>query len=74
MAQKGAGKDGDYGVIRKSYIPYALPITIVKVEKSDRTTKIHLCSDVTNLNEATIKDAGPILYQQTVFDRMKGAK
>src|SRR6266542_3408631 len=44
-------------VIRKSCSPYASPITIMKVEKADRTTKIWLCSDVTNLNETTIKDA-----------------
>ena len=61
-------------VIRKSCSPYALSITIVKVEKADETTKIRLCSDVTDLNEATIKDVGLIPHQQTVFDRMGGAK
>ncbi len=45
------------GVIQKSCSSYASPITIVKVEKPDRTTKIYLCSDVIDLNEATIKDA-----------------
>ncbi len=62
------------GVIRKSCSPYASPITIVKVKKPDETTKICLCSNVTDLNEAIIKDAKPIPHQQTVFDRMKDAK
>ena len=62
------------GVIRKSCSPYALLITIVKVEKPNRTTKIRLYSDVTDLNKATIKDAGPIPHQQIVFDRMGDAK
>ena len=62
------------GVIQKLCSPYTLPITIVEVEKSDRTTKIHLYNDITNLNETTIKDAGLILYQQTVFDYMEDAK
>ncbi len=61
-------------VIRKSCSPYASPITIVEVEKPDRTIKIHLCSDVTDLNKVTIKDAGLIPYQQTVFDQMGDAK
>ena len=61
-------------VIWKSCSPYASPITIVEVEKADGTTKIRLCSDVTDLNEATIKDAESIPHQQTVFDRMGGAK
>ncbi len=50
------------GVIQKSCSLYALPITIVEIEKPDRTTKIHLCNDIINLNEVTIKDAGPIPY------------
>ncbi len=62
------------GVIQKSCNPYTLPITIVEVEKLDRTIKIHLCSDVTNLNKATIKDARLILHQQIVFDKMEKAK
>ncbi len=62
------------GSFHKSYSPYTLLITIVEVEKPDRTTKIHLCSDVIDLNEATIKDARSIPHQQTVFDRMEGAK
>src|SRR6266540_1329334 len=61
-------------VIWKSCSPYASLITIVEVEKADGTTKIRLCSDVTDLNEVTIKDAELIPYQQTVFDRMGGAK
>ena len=61
-------------VIRKLCSPYASLIIIVKVEKPDRTTKIRLCSNITNLNEATIKDAGLIPHQQIVFDRMGGAK
>src|SRR6266498_1201060 len=61
-------------VIQKSCSPYASPITIVEVEKADGTTKIRLCSDITDLNEVTIKDARLISYQQTVFDRMGGAK
>jgi len=61
-------------VIRKSCSPYALPITIVKVKKLDKMTKICLCSNVTDFNEATIKDARPIPYQQTVFDRMRDVK
>src|SRR6266542_6857354 len=47
-------------IIQKSCSPYASPITIMKVKKTDRTTKIRLCSDVTDLNEATMKDAGLI--------------
>jgi len=61
-------------VIRKSCNLYASPITIIKVEKLDKMTKIRLCSNVTDLNEVTIKDAGLISYQQPVFDHMKGAK
>ncbi len=59
---------------RKSYSSYASLITIVEVEKPDRTTKIHLCSNVTDLNEATIKDARSIPHQQTIFDHIEGAK
>jgi len=62
------------GVIQKSCSSYALPITIIEVEKPDRITKVYLCSDVTDLNEVIIKDAGPIPYQQTVFDCIGGAK
>ncbi len=61
-------------IIRKSCNSYASPITIIEVEKLDETTKIRLYSNVTDLNEATIKDAGPIPHQQTVFDRMRGDK
>ena len=50
-------------VIWKFYSPYTSPIIIVEVEKPDGTTKIHLCSDVTDLNEVTIKDARLIPYQ-----------
>jgi len=50
------------GVIQKLCSFYALSITIVEVEKPDRTTKIRLYSDVTDLNKVTIKDAGLILY------------
>ncbi len=62
------------GVIQKSCSLYALQITIVEVEKPDRTTKIHLCNNVTDLNKVTIKDVGPIPYQQIVFDRIRDAK
>ncbi len=61
-------------VIQKSCSLYASPITIVEVEKPNRTTKIWLYSDVTDLNEIIIKDAELIPYQQTVFDHMGGAK
>ncbi len=61
-------------VIQKSYSLYALLITIIEVEKSDRTTKICLYSDITDLNEITIKDVRPIPYQQTVFDHMRDVK
>ncbi len=50
-------------VIWKSYNPYTSFIIIVEVKKSDRTIKIYLCSDVTDLNKVTIKDAGPISHQ-----------
>ena len=61
-------------VIQKLCSPYTSPIIIVEVEKSNRTTKIHLYSDVTDFNKAMIKNAGPIPYQQTVFDHMKDVK
>ncbi len=61
-------------VIQKSCSSYVLPITIVEVKKSDRTTKIRLCSDVINLNEIMIKDVRLISYQQIVFDQMGDAK
>src|SRR6266540_4360115 len=44
-------------VIRKSCSPYASPITIVEVLRSDGKWKIRLCSDTTELNKVTIKDA-----------------
>jgi len=62
------------GVIWKSCSPYALPITIMEVEKLDKTTKICLCSDVTDLNKILIKDAWPIPHQQIVFDWIGDAK
>ena len=74
MIEERVGKDRDYGVIWKSCSPYVLSITIVEVERPNRITKIHLYSDVTDLNKITIKDAKPIPYQQTVFNRMKEAK
>jgi len=49
-------------VIWKSYNLYTSSITIIKVEKPDETTKIYLYSNVTDLNEATIKDAGLISH------------
>ncbi len=61
-------------IIQKSCSLYAFPITIVEVEKPDRTIKIWLYNDVTDLNKIIIKDAGPIFHQQTVFDHMGGAK
>ncbi len=61
-------------VIQKSYSPYVSPTTIVEVEKSDETTKVCLYSDVTDLNKDIIKNARPISYQQTVFDRMRDVK
>src|SRR6266542_786193 len=42
-------------IIQKSCSPYASSITIVEVKKADGTIKIQLCSDVTDLNKATIK-------------------
>jgi len=62
------------GVIRKSCSPYASPITIVEVEKPDGSIKICLCSNVNDLNEAKIKDAGSIPHQQMVFDHIRGVK
>ena len=62
------------GVVRKLCSLYASPITIIKVKRPDRITKICLCSDVTDFNEATIKDAGLIPYQQIIFDCMENAK
>ncbi len=50
-------------VIQKSCSLYTSSIIIVEVKKSDRITKICLCSDVTDLNEITIKDAKLIPYQ-----------
>ncbi len=44
------------GIIWKLCNPYALPITIIEVKKSDETIKIHLYSDIIDFNETTIKD------------------
>ncbi len=62
----------EIGVIRKSYSPYASPIMIVEVLRSDGKWKIRLCSDITELNKATIKDAGPLPNFQMIFDKLRG--
>src|SRR6266540_2390074 len=63
----------EIGVIRKSCSSYALPITIVEVLRSDGKWKIRLCSDTTELNKATIKDAGLLLNFRMIFDKLGGA-
>ncbi len=60
----------EIGVIQKSYNPYASPITIVEVLRSDGKQKIKLCSDTTNLNKATIKDAGLLPNFRMIFDKL----
>ncbi len=60
-------------IIRKSCSPYASPITIVEVLRSDGKWKIRLCSDTTELNKATIKDARPLLNFRIIFDKLGGA-
>ncbi len=61
-------------IIRKLYSSYVLFITIVEIERPDRTIKVRLCNDVTNLNETMIKDAGSISHQQIVFNHIEDAK
>ena len=62
----------EIGVIQKSYSPYALPITIVKILRSDSKWKIRLCSDTTNLNKMTIKNARPLPNFHMIFDKLGG--
>ncbi len=45
-----------------------------KSKKPNKTIKICLCSDITNLNEVMIKNARPIPYQQIVFNRIEDVK
>ncbi len=63
----------EIGVIQKSCSPYALPIIIVKVLRSDGKWNIRLCNDTTELNKATIKDAGLLLNFHMIFDKLGGA-
>ena len=63
----------EIGVIQKSCNPYALLITIVEVLRSDDKWKIRLCNDTTELNKATIKDAGLLPNFRMIFDKLGGA-
>jgi len=63
----------EIGVIQKFCNPYASPITIVKVLRSDGKWKIRLCSDTTDLNKVIIKDAGPLPNFRMIFDKLEGA-
>ncbi len=63
----------EIGVIRKLCSSYASPITIVEVLRSDGKWKIRLCSDTTELNKATIKDAGLLPNFRMIFDKLGGA-
>ncbi len=63
----------EIGVIRKSCSPYASLITIVEVLRLDGKWKIRLCSDTTELNKATIKDAGLLPNFRMIFDKLGGA-
>ncbi len=63
----------EIGIIQKSYSPYALPIMIVEVLKSDGKWKIRLCSNITKLNKVTIKDAGLLFNFRMIFDKLEGA-
>jgi len=46
---------------------------IVEVLRSDDKWKIRLCNDTTELNKATIKDAGPLYNFHMIFDKLEGA-
>ena len=63
----------EIGVIQKSCSPYASPIMIVEVLRSDGKWKIKLCSDTTELNKATIKDAGSLPNFRMIFNKLEGA-
>ncbi len=63
----------EIGVIWKSCSPYASFITIVEVLRSDDKWKIKICSDTTELNKATIKDARPLSNFRIIFDKLGGA-
>jgi len=60
----------EIGVIQKSCSPYASPITIVEVLRSDSKWKIRLCSDTTEFNKVTIKDARPLSNFKMIFDKL----
>ncbi len=60
----------EIGVIQKSSSPYASPITIVEVLRSDGKWKIRLCSDTTELNKITIKDAKLLSNFRMIFDKL----
>ena len=62
----------EIGVIQKSCSPYISLITIVEVLRSDSKWKIRLCSDTTELNKATIKDAGLLPNFKMIFDKLEG--
>ena len=63
----------EIGVIWKSCSPYALPITIVEVLKSDDKWKIQLYSNTTELNKVTIKDAELLPNFRMIFDKLEEA-
>ncbi len=63
----------EIGVIQKSCSLYASSITIVEVLRSDGKWKIRLCSDTTELNKTTIKDARPLPNFRMIFDKLRGA-
>ena len=61
----------EIGVIQKLCSLYALLIIIVKVLRSDSKWKIQLCSDITELNKITIKDAELLSNFRMIFDKLK---
>jgi len=54
----------------KSCSPYVLPIIIVEVLSSVSKWKIRLCSNTTNLNKVTIKDAEPLPNFRMIFNKL----
>ncbi len=52
-------------IIQKLCSSYVLLIIIIEVEKSDKTIKICLYNNITNLNNITIKDTRYIIYDKS---------
>ncbi len=63
----------EIGIIQKSCSPYASPIIIVEVLRSDSKWKIKLCSDMTKLNKVIIKDVRSLPNFRIIFDKLGGA-